>query len=285
MSKRKAAYKGRGKVIERPTGPSRHDKGASATQSNPSGLIWIYGKHAVQAVLENPERKIHRFMITKNAEQDMDIPPGVGLNIVNPKDIEALVPRDAVHQGCAVEVSPLEQYDLSDLTPDEDVPFPLVLVLDQVTDPHNVGAIARSAAAFGVNAIIVPDRKAAPESGVMAKTACGGIEVVPILRTVNLVQTLETLKEMGYWSLGFAGEAPQSLEEAVQVLRDTPTAIVMGAEGSGLRRLTREHCDHLARIPMSPYMESLNVSNATAIALYAFKHAEMEAMSEFEFEE
>lgn len=248
----------------------RFDPDQASPAQTSSETLWIYGKHAVQAALDNPDRQVIQVLATRNAMEDLQIPGGTPQNTAAPQDIASVVPRDAVHQGCAVEVKPLETYTLDDLSPDEDVPNPLVVVLDQVTDPHNVGAIARSAAAFGVNAIIVPDRKAAPESGTMAKTASGGLEVVPIVRAVNLAQTLSHLKDMGYWTLGFDGTADQTLAEAARTLHDTPTAIVMGAEGHGLRRLTKEHCDHVARIPMTPFMESLNVSNAAAIALYAF---------------
>ena len=246
----------------------RNDKSHQLVCAKAS-YIWIYGRHAVQAALNNPDRGVESLLATKNATNDLSIPTGIMQTIASPNDLESVVPRDAVHQGCAVKVKPLEACHINDLAPNEKVPAPLVIVLDQVTDPHNVGAVARSAAAFGVSAIILPDRKAAPESGAMAKTACGGLEFVPIIRTVNLVQTLGQLKAMGYWTLGFDSNSVQTLEYVADNLYDTPTVIVVGSEGYGLRHLTREHCDHVARIPMTPFMESLNVSNATAIALYA----------------
>ena len=247
----------------------RNDKNNQLVCAN-SSHIWIYGRHAVQAALDNPNRGIETLLATKNATNDLNIPTGIMQMIASPADLESVVPRGAVHQGCAVKVRPLEACHINDLAPNNEVPAPLVIMLDQVTDPHNVGAIVRSAAAFGVSAIVLPERKAAAESGAMAKTACGGLEVVPIVRTVNLAQTLGQLKAMGYWTLGFDSNSVPTLEYVADNLYDTPTVIVMGAEGFGLRRLTREHCDHVARIPMTPFMESVNVSNAMAIALYAF---------------
>ncbi len=232
--------------------------------------VWVYGHHAVQAVLDNPERHIHRVLVTENTLNELRILKGIAVSTVESKEITSTLPKGAVHQGCAIQVERLPTPNLDIVTPHEDQPCPLIVVLDQVTDPGNVGAIIRSAAAFNVSALILPERHSAPESGVIAKSACGGIEHVPIIRAVSLVQTLEELKKMGYWLLGLDGDTDTPLSQAVESLQNMPTAIVMGAEGKGLRRLTRKSCDVFARIPISSSIESLNVANATTIALYAF---------------
>jgi 23S rRNA (guanosine2251-2'-O)-methyltransferase len=180
----------------------------------------------------------------------------------NGGELARLLPPGAVHQGLALSAQPLEPADL------EDVASPargLILMLDQVTDPQNVGAIFRSAAAFGARAVILQDRHAPPFSGALAKAAAGAIDKVPSVRVVNLARALEQLTEMGWRTLGLAGEAEQSLAEAVD---GSPTVLVMGSEGEGLRRLVGEHCDVLVNIPMPGGFESLNVASAAAIALY-----------------
>jgi 23S rRNA (guanosine2251-2'-O)-methyltransferase len=176
-----------------------------------------------------------------------------------------LVPHDAPHQGVVVEVEPLEDAWLDDLlhaAPEKAV----LLVLDQVTDPHNVGAIIRSAAAFGAIGIVTQDRHSPPESGVIAKAASGALERLPWVRVVNLARALEEIGEAGFWRIGLAGDAQSDLKEALGPPR---VALVLGAEGPGLRQNTREHCDALARLPITDTVESLNVSNAAAVALYA----------------
>jgi 23S rRNA (guanosine2251-2'-O)-methyltransferase len=176
------------------------------------------------------------------------------------------VPPDAPHQGLVAECDPLEDVWLGDLIEaGADNRRPLV-VLDQVTDPHNVGAILRSAAAFDALGIVTQDRHAPPESGALARAASGALELVPWVRVVNLSRALEEIAEGGFWRIGLAGEAKATLDEA---LSGSKTALVMGAEGEGLRHNVAQHCDLLARLPISPKVESLNVSNATAIALYA----------------
>jgi 23S rRNA (guanosine2251-2'-O)-methyltransferase len=227
--------------------------------------LYLFGKHACVAALANPMRKIKRVLVTKNAQTEMGaaLAPLKNISLIEGHKIEVLLPPGSVHQGIAMEVDPLDQPSLADwLDLKEDKP---VLLLDQVTDPHNVGAILRSAAAFDVGAVIATDRNAPQESGTMAKSASGALEIVPLIAVVNLVQAIETLKKAGYWSAGLDGEAKENLAD---LKLDKKTALVLGAEGEGLRRLTREHCDFLAKLPMSNRMESLNVSNAAAIALY-----------------
>lgn len=177
-----------------------------------------------------------------------------------------MVPSDAPHQGIVAEVEPLDDVWLGNvLEAGQDDKRP-VLVLDQVTDPHNVGAILRSAAAFDALCIVTQDRHAPPESGVLARSASGALEIVPWVRVVNLARALDEIAEAGYWRIGLDGEAEQTLGEAIGTSR---VALVLGAEGEGLRHNSMAHCDILAKLPISPRMESLNVSNAAAIALYA----------------
>ncbi len=229
--------------------------------------LYIFGKHAALAALANPMRKIKQVRVTAVARKEIGEKPFAGLkniSVDDAKKIESLLPPGSVHQGIAVESEPLEQPSLDEwLENKENKP---ILLLDQVTDPHNVGAILRSAAAFDVGAVITTDRNAAQESGTLAKSASGALEIVPMIQVVNLVQAIDMLKKHEYWSVGLDGAAKQSLSELKQL--DKKTALVLGAEGQGLRRLTAEHCDFLAKLPISPRMESLNVSNAAAVALY-----------------
>lgn len=227
--------------------------------------LYLFGKHAVLAALSNPMRKVRRVLVTKNAQKELE---GALKQVKNPQvadaqKLDALLPTGSVHQGIVMECEPLDQPSLPEWI-DRGVEKP-VLLLDQVTDPHNVGAILRSAAAFDVGAVIVTDRHAPQESGVMAKAASGALEVVPLIAVVNLVQAMENLKQAGYWTAGLDGHAKEMIADAKL---DRKTALVLGAEGAGLRRLTAEHCDFLVKLPIHPQMESLNVSNAAAIALY-----------------
>jgi 23S rRNA (guanosine2251-2'-O)-methyltransferase len=195
----------------------------------------------------------------------MHFPKEVPLTVAEASDLGRMVPADAPHQGVIIEVEPLDEPWLDGLL--SDAPERAVLlVLDQVTDPHNVGAILRSAAAFGAIGIVTQDRHTPPESGVVAKAASGALERVPWARVVNLARALEEIGEAGFWRIGLVGDAPTELREALGSPR---VALVLGAEGAGLRPNTREHCDALARLPISDAVESLNVSNAAAVALYA----------------
>ena len=229
----------------------------------------MWGKHAVAAALDNPQRKVLRAWATRDGAAAMQFPRGVPVTFADVADLGRLVPPDAPHQGVVIEVEPLEDVWLGDLLGDaagKDGEKALLLVLDQVTDPHNVGAILRSAAAFGAVGIVTQDRHSPPESGALAKAASGALERVPWARVVNLARALEEIGEAGFWRIGLAGEAEMDLKDALGPPR---IALVLGAEGPGLRPNTREHCDALARLPISGEVESLNVSNAAAVALYA----------------
>jgi 23S rRNA (guanosine2251-2'-O)-methyltransferase len=225
----------------------------------------LWGKHAVAAALDNPDRKLLKAWATREAAAFMQFPKDVPVTLAEVADLARLVPHDAPHQGVVIEVEALEDAWLDGIlnaAPERAV----LLVLDQVTDPHNVGAMLRSAAAFGAIGIVTQDRHSPPESGVVAKAASGALERVPWVRVVNLARALEEIGEAGFWRIGLTGDAEMDLKEALGSPR---IALVLGAEGSGLRPNTREHCDALARLPISSVVESLNVSNAAAVALYA----------------
>ena len=195
----------------------------------------------------------------------MQFPMDLPVTLADVADLGRLVPNDAPHQGVVIEAEPLDEVWLDDLlqgTGEREV----LLVLDQVTDPHNVGAILRSAAAFGAVGIVTQDRHSPPESGVVAKAASGALERVPWARVVNLARALEDIAEGGFWRIGLAGDAEVQIKDALGPQR---VALVLGAEGAGLRPNTREHCDALACLPITDAVESLNVSNAAAVALYA----------------
>ena len=226
------------------------------------------------AALANPERKLHRLLATpdvaKASVESLDeiraIRPLPSLEVVERVEIDRLLPAGAVHQGLIALVDPLEPLTIEDVVRDGGQrPAAIVVVLDQVTDPHNVGACLRSAAAFGALAVVVPDRHAPEETAALAKAASGALERLPLVRVTNVVRALEDLKQAGFWIAGLAADGPRTLAEAALTGR---VVLVLGAEGEGLRRLTREHCDHLVRLPMSGAVESLNVSNAAAVALY-----------------
>ena len=225
----------------------------------------LWGKHAVAAALDNPKRKVLRAWATREAAAVMQFPKEVAVTFAEPPDLGRLVPGDAPHQGVVIEVEPLEEVWLDELLQGADERA-VLLVLDQVTDPHNVGAILRSAAAFGAVGIVTQDRHSPPESGVVAKAASGALERMKWARVVNLARALEEIGEAGFWRIGLAGDAETDLVDALGPKR---VALVLGAEGAGLRPNTREHCDSLARLPISDEVESLNVSNAAAVALYA----------------
>lgn len=236
--------------------------------------LYIFGKHAAMAAMDNKMRKIKRVLVTKNAQAELaaKLAKFKQVSVVEGQKLEQMLPPGSVHQGIAVECEPLAQPSLQEWLALE-VAKP-ILMLDQVTDPHNVGAILRSAAAFNVGAVIGMDRHAPAESGVMAKTASGALETVPLITVVNLVQAMELIKKAGYWIAGLDGHAKQYIADAKL---DNKTALILGAEGTGLRRLTSEHCDFLVKLPMSGDMESLNVSNAAAVALYDIFRRNMSA--------
>lgn len=235
------------------------------------GEVWIYGHHPVAAALTNPDRKILRVVATTEAaaklREEATVPPRAlaQVKIVARRDIDNLVGDDAVHQGIAVLTHTLEHDLLDVLERLAATPNACIVVLDQVTDPHNVGAILRSAAAFGATAVIAPDRHAPDETGAMAKSASGALDRIPYVKAGNLVRALEAIKEHKFWLVGLDADAQQHLDK---IKLDGKIALVMGAEGEGMRRLVRETCDHVASLPSAGGMESLNVSNATAVALY-----------------
>ena len=228
------------------------------------GGLWIYGEHAVRAALANPRRSINRLLVA--GEAPTPLRAGIVAERVGRGDLDSLLPRGAVHQGIAVNADRLPRQDIEVLLDIPQDKKAVAVMLDQVTDPHNVGAVMRSAAAFGAAGVVVQDRHAPEETGALAKAASGALEIVPLLRTGNLSRALDELKEAGWWAVGLAHDAEMNIEEA----RDRDRVIlVLGAEGAGMRRLVREHCDLIAAIPMAPSnVSSLNVSNAAAIALY-----------------
>ncbi len=230
------------------------------------GAVRLWGRHAVEAALGNPERQHRKLWATREAVAALDgeLPENFPVEWAQALDLARLVARDAPHQGLVLECDPLPVHFLDDLL-DGDPARPLI-VLDQVTDPHNVGAILRSAAAFNACAILTQDRHSPPESGTVAKSASGAMEIVPWVRVVNLARALEEVAEAGYWRIGLVGEASSTLAQALPA---GPVALVLGAEGEGMRHNIQQHCDALARLPTSEAMKNLNVSNAAAIALYA----------------
>ena len=225
----------------------------------------FWGRHAVAAALDNPRREVLRAWATREAAAFMQFPKDLPVILADVADLGRLVPNDAPHQGVVIEAEPLDEVWLDDLLQGSREPA-VLLVLDQVTDPHNVGAILRSAAAFGAIGIVTQDRHSPPESGVVAKAASGALERVPWARVVNLARALDEIAEAGFWRIGLAGDAGTDLKNALGPQR---IALVLGAEGPGLRPNTREHCDALVRLPITEAVESLNVSNAAAVALYA----------------
>jgi 23S rRNA (guanosine2251-2'-O)-methyltransferase len=238
-------------------------------QHGTPGRPRFWGRHAVAAALDNPERRVIRAWATQEAAEFMKFPKDVAVTRAEVADLGRLVPNDAPHQGVVIEVEPLEDQWLGDVIA-QSGDRAVLLVLDQVTDPHNVGAILRSAAAFGAAAIVTQDRHSPPESGALAKAASGALERVPWVRVVNLARALEEIAEAGFWRIGLAGDAEVNLDQA---LGPNKVALVLGAEGPGLRHNTREHCDALAKLPISDAIESLKVSKAAAVALYAASFA------------
>jgi len=223
---------------------------------NKSSGIWIYGRHAVLAAIGNPRRKILKILAISAAKELSGFP----IEITDNRKLAEMLPPGATHQGFALLTEPLPDLAIHEI-PDAK----LVLILDQITDPQNVGAILRSAAAFAVDAVIMPKDNSPPETTALAKAASGALEIVPIVKVTNLVAAMKYLKEDGFWILGLDGKAEMPLGQAP---RYEKTALALGAEGIGLRRLTSENCDLLVKLPISDKMESLNVSNAAAVALY-----------------
>ena len=252
--------------------PPKQQRPTAGRGPRPGLQLW--GVHPVLAALANPKRHCHRLMATaetarahaaelERLARARKLPP---IETAARADLDQWLPDGAVHQGIAVAVDPLPALDVEDLADlAEGRESAVVMVLDQVTDPHNVGAIVRSAAAFGALGVVMQDRNAPDETGTLAKSASGALERLPLVKATNLARALEDLKKAGFWIAGMAGDAPVTLAEAKLTGK---IALVMGSEGEGLRRLTREHCDYLVKLPQSDLVESLNVSNAAAVALY-----------------
>ena len=236
-----------------------------------SGL-WLYGLHAARAALANPKRKILRAVLTTRAVEEIGSPllGRVRHETADTEQVSRLLPPGSVHQGVALQVERLPHRDLEDVLGASDGRRRVVLVLDQISDPHNAGAILRTAAAFGVTAVIVQDRHAPPESGVLAKAASGALDSIPYVQVVNISRALEQLGEREFWRVALAGDGDGALKD---VMPTGDVALVLGSEGSGIRRLVRENCDASAYVPIASAMESLNVSNAAAIALYELRRA------------
>lgn len=235
--------------------------------------VWLFGLHAVRDALANPAREKLHLVVTKNAADrlaDAIIGAGLSPEIVDPRKFDAHVPLapESVHQGAALEVRPLHWGSLAEVCL-TGAGAPLVVLLDRVTDPHNVGAVLRSAEVFGARAVIAPARHAAPETGALAKTASGALERQPYLRVGNLAEAMQELRAMGFVLLGLDGTATETLGQAMARVGSRPVGLVLGAEGPGLREKTRDTCDALVRIPYPGGFGSLNVSNAAAVALYA----------------
>jgi 23S rRNA (guanosine2251-2'-O)-methyltransferase len=275
---RAGAAPGRGPRGESPRGP-KGDRPVDRTgdrpgdrakadrpreREQPGGPYWLYGHHAVSAALANPERKILR--LAQAGAGEVPVVEGHEWEQVPPDVLEGWLPPRAVHQGLAAKVHPLPDRGIEDVIAEaEGQEHAQVVILDQVTDPQNVGAILRSAAAFGALAVILTERNAAPESGALAKAASGALEHVPLIRVTNLSRAIELLKKGGFWIAGLAAEGTQTLADAKLTGK---VGLALGAEGAGLRRLTREHCDLLVRLPTGGAIDHLNVSNAAAVALY-----------------
>ena len=227
------------------------------------GPVLLYGWHTVAAALANPARRIRKVLATENAARrlaDEGLIPKLAPELVRSEAIAAQLPPDAVHQGLLVEADPLPSPALEDLAPDG-----IVLVLDQITDPHNVGAILRSAAAFAVKAVVMTIRHSPEATGVLAKAASGALEFVPLVAVPNLARALDALRQRGFLLVGLDSAGETDLAAAALA---APLALVIGAEGKGLRQLTRTTCDLVARLDLPGAIKSLNVSNATALALY-----------------
>ncbi len=249
----------------------RFHKPQNRSSAKSGAGLWLYGLHAVRAALANPLRTPTRAVLTERAESEIGpkLLARVPHERADAEKIGHLLPPGSVHQGVALACDPLPRRDLSEVL----APSPrrrIVLVLDQISDPHNTGAVLRSAAAFGASAVVVQDRHAPPESGALAKSASGALDIVPYVEVVNIARALDELAELGFWRVALAGDGEQSLKDAVG---DGDIAIVLGSEGAGLRRLVRERCDVSAVIPIDAEMESLNVSNAAAVALYEIRRS------------
>lgn len=265
-----------------PQPPDRRAGKSAARPGRERGESWVYGRHVVAAALANPQRRWRRLAVlaghaeaaaalvaAARAERRGSAEP---MQVLDQSGFDRLLPEGAVHQGWALQVDPLDPPDLDDVLRASEINpgRSLIVMLDQVSDPHNVGAVLRSAAAFGAAAVIVAEHGAPPVTATLAKAASGALDLVPLVRVVNLARTLDRLKESGYWSCGLDEGAPVPLSALDLGQR---VVLALGSESGGLRRLIREHCEYLARLPTRPELPSLNVSNAAAIALYELVRA------------
>ncbi len=280
-SKPKKAPNSKAEPLAGGRGRRRSGKAGRSEKAGRSGKAgepyWIYGVHAVLAALANPVRTCLRVLIAASADKDLQtkvskarqrVPGRPEIESLDRGEIERLLGSGAVHQGMALLAGPLGDVAIEDVLPTAGTDEAVIVVLDQVSDPRNVGAVMRSAAAFGAAAVVVQDRHGPPVAGALCKAASGAVEWVPLVRTVNVARTLKTLKDAGFWCLGLDGSAKEILAGADLTGK---VALVLGSEGGGLRRLVRDSCDLLVRVPISDPVESLNLSNAAAVSLYEFR--------------
>ncbi len=257
-------------AMRKPKWVIEKERSRKADASEP---FWLFGLHAVRDALQNPSREKLRLVVTKNALDRLgEIAKEYTPEIADPRKFPVPLDPGSVHQGAALEVRPLNWGSASDVCAEGEGPA-LAILLDRVTDPHNVGAILRSAEVFGARAVIAPRRHSAPETGALAKTASGALERQPYIRVTNLSNAMEELRKLGFVLIGLDGSATKTLEDAVAAHADRPIALVLGAEGPGLREKTRDTCDVLVKIASQGAFASLNVSNAAAVSLYAVKQA------------
>jgi len=258
-----------GRVMKKPAWVIEKEQARRAAAAE---TIWLFGLHAVRDALMNPRREKLRLVLTRNAADklaDAIAAGGLEPEFSDARKFAAPIDPDSVHQGAALECKPLDWGSLADVALGEGPEPARIVLLDRVTDPHNVGAILRSAEVFGARAVVGMQRHSAPETGALAKTASGALERQPYIRVRNLADAMDELKAMGYLLIGLDGEAEATIAQALEGKRGRPVALVMGAEGPGLRDKTRETCDVLVRIEAAGGFGSLNVSNAAAVALYA----------------
>ena len=242
-----------------------------AKKASAAETFWLFGLHAVRDALLNPARIKLRLVVTRNAGDKLAeaiSEAGIEAEITDPRKFSVPLDPGSVHQGAALEVKALDWGPLAEVC-EPGQASPRLLLLDRVTDPHNVGAILRSAEVFGATAVIAPHRNSAPETGALAKTASGALERQPYLRIKNLGDAMLQLRDMGYTIVGLDGEGEETIDSLAPDLTGLPVALVLGAEGPGLRQRSRELCHHLVRIPFAGEFGSLNVSNAAAVSLYA----------------
>ncbi len=260
-------------MAKKPAWVIEKERGARAAAAE---TLWLFGLHAVRDALGNPAREKLRLVVTRNAADKLApaiAAAGIEPEIADPRKFPVPLDPGSVHQGAALEVKPLNWGRLEEVA-EPGQGAPRLVLLDRVSDPHNVGAILRSAEVFGARAVIAPHRHSAPETGALAKTASGALERQPYLRVPNLGNAMETLKRLGYLCVGLDGQGDADLHEVAPSLLDQPVALVLGAEGPGMRARTMDLCDRVVRIRAAGGFGSLNVSNAAAVSLYALSKPE-----------